>query len=151
MTEPIAQTYQIIQIIQIMNQLHRLSVDGDAPCQMGGMSVSQLACIGFLAYEDSRPVYQRDLEVCFKLRRSTISSVLTTLEKKGLIQRVPVAHDARLKQLVLTSAGRALGNQVKDHFAALNAVMVMDLDEEEQATLSRILSKVDQSLAKRCP
>ena len=70
---------------------------------------------------------------------------------KGLIQRVPVAHDARLKQLVLTSAGRALGNQVKDHFAALNEVMVMDLDEEEQATLSRILSKVDQSLAKRCP
>jgi len=151
MVEPIRQSYQIIQIIQIMNQLHRLTVHGDFPCQTSGMSVSQLACIGLLAYEEGRPVYQRDLEECFKLRRSTISSILTTLEKKDLIQRVPVAHDARLKRLVLTRSGKALGDQVKDHFAALNDVMVADLDEKEKDTLSRILEKVDRSLARRCP
>ena len=151
MAEPIRQSYQIIQIIQIMNQLHRLTVNGDFPCQDSGMSVSQLACIGFRAYEEGRPVYQRDLEECFKLRRSTISSILTTLEKKDLIQRVPVTHDARLKRLVLTRSGKALGDQVKDHFAALNDVMVADLDEKEKDTLSRILEKVDRSLARRCP
>ena len=151
MPEPISRSYQIIQIIQIMNQLHRLTVDRDSLCQTGGMSVSQLACIGYLAYDDSRPVYQRDLEECFKLRRSTISSILTTLEKKGLIRRVSVSHDARLRQLVLTEAGRALGDRVRDRFTALNDILVADLDEEEKATLSRILEKVDRSLAHRCP
>ena len=43
-------------------------------------------------------VYQKDIESFFKLRRSTVSSQLDTLEKKGLIQRVPVSHDARLKK-----------------------------------------------------
>ena len=154
MIEPIPHSYQIIQIMQIMNQLRRLSADGEFERSIGGMSVPQLACIGYLTYHRNNgdpPVYQRDLETCFKLRRSTISSLLTTLEKKGLIQRVPVPHDARLKRLVLTEAGKALGDLVVGHFTGLNSILVADLSEEEQQTLHRILAKVEQGLARRCP
>ena len=154
MTEPITHSYQIIQIMQIMNELRRLSADGEFEKSISGMSVPQLACIGYLTYhKDSGdpPVYQRDLETCFKLRRSTISSLLTTLEKKELLQRVPVPHDARLKRLVLTEAGQALGRRVMGHFTGLNSMLIADLNEEEQQTLHRILEKVEQGLARRCP
>ena len=154
MTEPITHSYQIMQIMQIMNQLRRLSADGEFERSISGMSVPQLACIGYLTYykdNDDPPVYQRDLETCFKLRRSTISSLLTTLEKKGLIRRVPVAHDARLKRLVLTEAGGDLGDRVMGHFTGLNSILVADLDQEEQQTLHRILEKVAEGLARRCP
>ena len=151
MTDAITQDYQIIQMMQIMNQLHRMSVEGDFAARTGNMSVSQLACISFLAYQNDRPVYQRDLENCFKLRRSTISSLLTALERKGLLQRVPVPHDARLKRLVLTKAGNELGNRVMDHFAGLNSILVADLCAEERQTLHRILKKMERGLASRCP
>lgn len=151
MTDAITQNNQIIQMMQIMNQLHRMSSEGDFETCTGSMSVSQLACISFLAYQKGRPVYQRDLENCFKLRRSTISSLLTTLEKKGLLQRVPVPHDARLKGLVLTKAGNEMGNRVMDRFADLNSILVADLCAEERQTLHRILDKMERGLASRCP
>lgn len=150
--EPIERSYQIIQIMQLMNQMRRLSVGGDFEKAVAGMSVPQLACIGYLAYQGRyEAVYQRDLETCFKLRRSTISSLLTTLEKKDLIRRVPVAHDARLKQLVLTESGHILGDRVMDHFSSLNDILVADLDEDERETLRRILEKMERGLARRCP
>lgn len=154
MKEPITHSYQIMQIMQIMNELRRLSADGEFEKSISGMSVPQLACIGYLTYykdNEDLPVYQRDLETCFKLRRSTISSLLTTLEKKGLILRVPVAHDARLKRLVLTEAGKDLGDRVMGHFTGLNSILVSNLDEEERETLHRILEKVELGLASRCP
>lgn len=154
MTEPMAHSYQIIQIMQIMNLLRRLSADGEFEESIGGMSVPQLACIGYLTYykdNEDPPVYQRDLETCFKLRRSTISSLLSALEKKGLIRRLPVPHDARLKRLVLTEEGKELGDRVMGHFTGLNTILVADLDEEERQTLHRILEKVEQGLARRCP
>ncbi len=151
MPEPIIQSYEIMQIMQIMNQLHRLSMRGECDTRINGMSVPQLACIGYLAYHGGQPVYQRDLETCFKLRRSTISSLLTTLERKDLIRRIPVSHDARLKQLALTEAGRQLGDHVMDHFTGLSRLLVADLDREERESLHHILEKVSKSLAGRCP
>lgn len=154
MAEPITRAYQVIQIMQIMNLLRRLPADGDYVQSIAGMSVPQLACIGLLSCQEDNggaPVYQRDLENCFKLRRSTISSLLTNLEKKGLILREPVPHDGRLKRLVLTGPGRDLGRQVISHFTGLNRILVADLDAQERETLRALLEKIEQGLAARCP
>ena len=154
MAGSITQSYHIVQLMKIMNQLRRLAGEGDCDQSFSGMSVPQLACLCYLFYhaeEGGSPVYQRDLETCLKLRRSTISSLLNTLEKKSLIQRIPVSHDARLKQLVLTDAGQALGREVLEHFTGLNQVLVADLDPEEQDTLRSLLDKIECGLASRCP
>lgn len=154
MADAITQTYHIMQIMQIMNQLRRLASEGDQMACLTGMSVPQLACIGLLFYREDNgdgAVYQRDLEDCFKLRRSTISSLLSTLEKKALLQRVSVPHDARLRRLVLTEQGRELGRKVIGHFTGLNDLLVADLDAEERKTLRSLLEKIERSLAARCP
>ena len=54
------------------------------------------------------PVYQRDLENHFFVRRSTVSKVLRLMEEKGMIERLSVHDDARLKQIVLTDYGRRI-------------------------------------------
>ncbi len=154
MTGSIKNSYQIIQIMQIMNQLRRLACAGDCSQTVSSMSVPQLACLGHLyCYGENGggPVYQRDLETCLKLRRSTISSLLNTLEKKQLIKRVPVPHDARLKQLILTKEGQDLGRIIQEHIADLNQVLVADLDPEEQDTLCALLDKIESGLTARCP
>ena len=46
------------------------------------------------------PVYQRDLENHFFVRRSTVSKVLRWMEEKGMIERLSVHDDARLKQIM---------------------------------------------------
>ena len=58
--------------------------------------------IMFLARNRNREIYQHTIEQKFCITRSTASRVLALMEKKGLIARESVAHDARCKRIVLT-------------------------------------------------
>ena len=93
-------------------------------------------------------VYQKDIESFFKLRRSTVSSQLDTLEKKGLIQRVPVSHDARLKKLVLTEEGLRISGQVLLVLEQMNDFMIQGLSQEETVVLTNLLRKIEQNLSR---
>ncbi|MGM9578696.1 MAG: MarR family winged helix-turn-helix transcriptional regulator [Evtepia sp.] len=136
----------ITQFMCVMNLLHRIAIRQLPDALLQGMTVSQLAAIGFLFFQEEKDLYQRDLESFFKLRRSTISSLLNTLEKKELIQRRSVPHDARLKKLVLTPQGRQVGSQVHQLFTGLNQRMVRGLSQEEMDTMRSILRKIEQNL-----
>ncbi len=61
--------------------------------------------------ETGQDVFQKDVEVKFQTRRSTATELLKGMEKAGLIERVPVAHDGRMKRIVLTE--RALDYRVR--------------------------------------
>ena len=58
--------------------------------------------IMYLYHHKEEDIFQKDIENEFSIRRSTSSSIISLMEKKGYIERVSVAHDARLKKLVLT-------------------------------------------------
>lgn len=75
----------------------------------GKKALDNLTCsngwiIGYVCEmkERGNDVYQRDLENNFGITRSTTSKVLGLMEKKGLVERVSVSHDARLKKIVPT-------------------------------------------------
>ena len=86
------------------------------------------------------------MEQCFKLRRSTVSSLLNTLEKKKLIQRVSVPQDARLKKLILTEEARQIGTSIHGLFADLEAFMFQDISPEDLATLDKVFAQVQRNL-----
>ena len=71
---------------------------------------------------------------------------MNTLEKKDILRRVPVPHDARLKRLVLTPKGLDVGLRVQKQFLFLNHLLIQGLTPEEQETFARILEKVENNL-----
>lgn len=75
-----------------------------------GLTSIQTRILGHLrhAEEEERSVFQREIEEVFRIKRSSVTSVLQTLEKKGLIVRESIPEDARLKKLVLTEEARKL-------------------------------------------
>jgi hypothetical protein len=48
-----------------------------------------------------REVYQRDIEKQFSIGRSTVTTIIQLMEKRDLICRQSVDHDARLKRVML--------------------------------------------------
>ena len=150
MTSYHPESYQILQIMTIMNQLRQTAIGAHDEICPPGMTISQLICISFLSIHQGTDLYQKDIESCFKLRRSTVSSLLNTLERKELIQRVSVAHDARLKKLVLTEKGQEIGQHVQQVLSNLNRQMVSNLDPGERETLSYLLRKIESGLTERC-
>ena len=89
-----------------------------------GLTSIQTRILGHLrhAEEEGRCVFQREIEDIFRIKRSSVTSVLQTLEKKGLIIRESIPEDARVKKLVLTEKAKktqvctyhALGNMERE-------------------------------------
>ena len=89
-----------------------------------GLTSIQTRILGHLrhAEEEGRCVFQREIEDIFRIKRSSVTSVLQTLEKKGLIIRESIPEDARVKKLVLTEEAKkmqvctyhALGNMERE-------------------------------------
>lgn len=101
--------------------------------------------IGYLAHS-SGPVYQKDLEEHFSIRRSTVSKVLRLMEEKGMIERRAVSGDARLKQILLTEKGSAIHQTAAESVQVLTRQMYAGISQEEQGILWEILKKMEINL-----
>ena len=60
------------------------------------------------------PTMQRDLGRMLQIERATLSGIVATLVRKGLIDQMPGSEDQRQRVLRLTGAGMALWAQLPD-------------------------------------
>ena len=72
----------------------------------------QTWALNYLIRNDTRDVFQKDVEAELKIRRSTATELLKAMERGGLIRRIPVDYDARLKKIVLTNYAMEIRKQL---------------------------------------
>lgn len=93
----------------------------------------QMRILNFIHRRNSKeiPVYQKDIEREFDIRRSTATGVLQTMEKRALIERTSCVEDQRLKAIHLTTVGN---RKVKENICKLQAFdncLIQDISSEE--------------------
>ncbi len=98
--------------------------------------------IGYLAENDDKDIFQRDIEERFSVRRSTVSSMLKLMEKKGLITRESVNFDARLKKLVLTPKAREMHCRMLEQLTMTEKKLKRDISDEELKVFFEVLEKI---------
>ncbi|WP_163197651.1 MarR family winged helix-turn-helix transcriptional regulator [Bifidobacterium platyrrhinorum] len=91
--------------------------------------------IMFLARNRDKDIYQHTIERKFCITRSTASRVLALMEKKGLIARESVAHDARLKKIVLTAKADSIVACLSANGERMERRLVEGFTDEERAAL----------------
>lgn len=74
---------------------------------------------------------------------SNVTGMADRLEARGLIERRPSAEDRRVKELILTAAGRAARAAVVEHLGE-PPELISRLSSEDQQTLCAILRKALQ-------
>lgn len=102
--------------------------------------------IKYLKSRDGEDVFQRDIEKRFSMRRSTASSILSLMERNGMIVRVSVPQDARLKKIVLTEKARQYVSMFDEERNALEQTLGQGFSEEELKTLNGLLCRVAENL-----
>lgn len=94
------------------------------------------------------PTMQRNLVHLLEVERATLSNIVATLVRKGLVEQVPDEVDQRQKLLRLTHAGRRLWRKLPDlgfiHEAAFGGFSDSDL-----ATTARVLKAATERLDQR--
>lgn len=102
--------------------------------------------IGFLYMHSEEEIYQKDLETEFAISRATASNMLSVMERKGLITREPVVHDARLKRLVLTEPARQMHRQVEQDIKETEKLLTKGMSEDDKRQLHQYLDVMIQNL-----
>lgn len=103
---------------------------------------------GVLRVLDRMPgASQRELGAELDLDRSTITELVTRLQRQGLLHRERHPFDRRRNVLRLTAAGTRELVTMEDRVEQVNRLLVAGLSPDEQAQLRRLLARVVASAA----
>ena len=114
--------------------------------ECGDLTRMQRFTMGYLHVNSDKEIYQRDLEAEFAISRATASNMLAVMERKGLIKREPVEHDARLKKLVLTEQARQMHRQVERDIRETEKLLTKGMSEDDKRKLHQYLDIMIQNM-----
>lgn len=127
----------------IHNQIHK-RMEAKRQENEDGLTLTgmQRWTMGFLIDHEGEDIYQRDIEAAFSVSRATASNMLQVMERKGLIKRVSVEHDARLKKLLLTEDARSMLERVERDVNEMEEMLIKGMSKEEVAVLMGYLDRI---------
>ncbi len=102
--------------------------------------------MGYLHHNQNREIYQKTIESEFSIRRSTVTTILQLMEKKGYIRREAVAGDARLKKIVLTQQGMETAERTKSMIDNMEKSLTEGIGEKELAVFLEVAEKLLQNM-----
>lgn len=113
-----------------------------------GLSSIQSRMLGYLYFQSrsGEKVFQKELEKEFQIRKSSITSVMQMMERKGLVRRIAVPGDARQKELVLTEQGIMVQETVIKRLDALEKMVNEVMNPEEKKLLYSCIRKIETRL-----
>lgn len=91
------------------------------------------------------PMRQRDLVEMLQIERATMSGIVATLLRKGLVDQVPDRTDQRQKRLQLTAAGEKLWGQLPD-LTYIRKAAFDGIDAAAIATTIKVLQTATERL-----
>ena len=92
------------------------------------------------------PTMQRDLVRILQIERATLSGIVATLVRKGLVDQTPDSEDQRQRMLRITRLGTKLWKQLPDPTGLVLAVAFDGADPAELAIARRVLAAATQRL-----
>lgn len=133
------------KIIILSKRIHRRLDRGTSEYGITGV---QARILGFVYHNsERRDIFQRDIEEELDIRRSSVTSVLQLMEKKGYIKRVSVSKDARLKKIILTEKGTGIQRNVYDFICKFEKSLSDELSEAEMAILISLIDRLSNKIA----
>ncbi len=92
------------------------------------------------------PTMQRDLVQMLNIERATLSGIVTTLVRKGLVSQTPDTEDQRQRMLRLTRAGSKLWEALPNPTEQILEVAFKGADPAEMEITRRVLQAATKRL-----
>lgn len=136
------------EIKRVNNILDRSFMQSDLKKTVDEITGTNGWIIGYLAENQNKDIFQRDIEEVFSVRRSTVSNIIQLMEKKGLIKREYVNSDARLKKIVLTEKSLKLHKMINKYMTEQEEKIRKDISDEELEIFFNVLEKIVNNVNK---
>ncbi len=107
-----------------------------------GITEEQGRMICYLYYRKDKDIYLKNIENDIHLRKSSLTSLLNNLEKKGYIKRIVQKNDLRLKKIELTKKGDNLFCSLEKAFKESDNEVLENISKDEEKEFNRLLDKI---------
>ena len=133
-------------IVNIRKIVRSLNLESKAIQKDYGLSITQLLCLGHLQNSNNYQSTHKELMELLSLNSSTITGILSRLEKRGYIARINSEKDKRTKTIVLTAAGIKLLEETPNIFHDRLAKKLENLSSADQKMIQRALEIIIASM-----
>jgi DNA-binding MarR family transcriptional regulator len=107
-----------------------------------GYEVTTVQYAALITIRDRPGIDQRTLADQVALDRSTVGTVLKTLDERGLIHRVAPKHNLRIKQLYITKPGDDLLQSTRERIHRVQERILAPLNPKERKVFMELLSRL---------
>ena len=110
--------------------------------ELGEFGLTPIQYASLLAIRDQPDIDQRSLSKIIAIDRSTVGSVLRTLEKKELVERTVPSDNLRIKTARISAAGEDILRRSTDAIAEVQRRLLKPLGPAEQQAFLSLLSRL---------
>ena len=132
--------------IKIFHQLVINSIGVKDMPKYPSVTTTQIQIMEYIISRPKKCALQKEFEKVLGLSRATVSSVLITMEKNGLIVRITDNTDTRTKKIVLSSNAQRVFNSSKEKIKKIENICLKDITEKDLNTFINVLSKMTENL-----
>ena len=109
-------------------------------------TITQIRIIEYILKNNNKDIYQKDLENILNLRRATVSGVLQTMEKNGLIERTTSNDDSRTKKIILNSSAKEMFLKGEERIKMIEEKSLKGISKEELSIFLSVLDKMRNNI-----
>ena len=140
-----ATNYQY-QVRRIGHQMQQLA---NKKLEVYHITHEQGHVLDYLVTHLEKNITQKKLEQVFNRKGSSISSIVTNLEKKGFVERKTDLNDERRKIIRPLPKGLEVVQNFKQFFEQLEKDMAKDFSEDEKELLTALLNRIGRNLGEK--
>ncbi len=107
-----------------------------------GLTIPQLLCLNFLNEKDSYQASHKEVKNYLKLNASTVTGIISRLEEKGLVARLPSQLDKRVGLVTLTAKGAKLVEKIPEPLHEQLSFKLKQLSEDQLKVLQQAFDTI---------
>lgn len=142
------ESYKEMNSLLLLGISHELILIRNKIFEPFGITGKQAMILTYLLFNSDKELTQKDFEIEFSLRPSTINSLLNYLEEGGFITRSVSKTDARSKIVTATDKSRQLFKKILKCDEMQERMIVKDFLQEEQDKLHEYLHRIINNITK---
>jgi MarR family 2-MHQ and catechol resistance regulon transcriptional repressor len=135
-------------VLELLRTGNRLSSLGEELFRRFSLTAAQFNVLAVLEYVEG-PLTQSDLSEELVVTRASVTSVIDRLESKGLVRRLAVPGNRRIRHVELTDEGVATFRNVEPHYREALSRALAGLTTEQKETCLALMRTLREQLETR--
>ena len=107
-----------------------------------GISIPQLLCLNFLSGQENFQASHKQIKDFLQLNASTVTGIVSRLEKKGYVARLPKRQDKRVGFIAITAKGVELLEKTPEPLHEQLSLKLKQLSQEDLQKLQNAFDAI---------